>query len=115
MLSFPQEPMLAKPVRQLPPADAMPGGCVYEPKYDGYRALLFVDDVGCRIQSRRGNDITASFPDIAAAADDLIPAGSVVDGELVVWEGGRLEFVELQRRLSSTGNATGIFAVTAGR
>jgi ATP-dependent DNA ligase len=105
MLSFPQQPMLAKPVRQLPPADALPGGCVYEPKYDGYRALLFVDDIGCRIQSRRGNDITASFPDIAAAADDQIPAGNVLDGELVVWEDRRLEFAELQRRLASTGNA----------
>jgi ATP-dependent DNA ligase len=105
MLSFPQEPMLARPVHQIPEPGALPGGCVYEPKLDGYRALLFVDDMGCRIQSRRGQDITASFPDVAAAADDQLPAGVVLDGELVVWSDGRLEFAEVQRRLASTANA----------
>ena len=105
MLSFPQEPMLAKPVDRLPSSDALPGGCVYEPKYDGYRALLFVDDVGCRVQSRRGHDISVSFPDIAETAAEQLPVGVVLDGELVIWGDGQLDFAELQRRLASSATA----------
>lgn len=105
MLSFPQELMLAKPVDRLPASGTLPGGCVYEPKFDGYRALLFVDDVGCRVQSRRGHDISVSFPDIAETAAEQLSAGVVLDGELVVWGDGRLDFAELQRRLASSATA----------
>ena len=105
MLSFPQEPMLAKPVDRLPSSGALPGGCVYEPKFDGYRALLFIDDVGCRVQSRRGRDISVSFPDIAETAAEQLPEGVVLDGELVIWGDGQLDFVELQRRLASSASA----------
>jgi ATP-dependent DNA ligase len=105
MLSFPQEPMLAKPVDRLPAPGALPGGCVYEPKFDGYRALLFVDDVGCRVQSRRGRDISLSFPDIAETAAEQLPEGVVLDGELVIWGEGQLDFAELQRRLASSATA----------
>jgi ATP-dependent DNA ligase len=38
------------------------GGGVYEPKWDGYRGLLFVTDAGVRVQSRRGADLTRGFP-----------------------------------------------------
>ena len=105
VLTFPQELVLASSAKRLPPDDALPGGCVYEPKFDGYRALLFVDGGGCRIQSRRRHDITASFPDIAAVACDQLPSGLVLDGELVVWVGDRLEFSELQHRLASSAEA----------
>jgi ATP-dependent DNA ligase len=101
VLTFPQEPMLARPVTSLPVGDAMAGGCVYEPKFDGYRALLFVADDGCRIQSRRGHDMTEAFADVAEAATATLPAGVVVDGELVVWGDGALDFNALQRRLAS--------------
>jgi ATP-dependent DNA ligase len=97
--------MLAKPVDRLPAPDALPGGCVYEPKFDGYRALLFVDDVGCRVQSRRGHDISLSFPDIAETAAEQLPEGVVLDGELVIWGDGELDFAELQRRLASSATA----------
>jgi len=105
VLSFPQEPMLAKPVDRLPSSEALAGGCVYEPKFDGYRALLFVDDVGCRVQSRRGHDISLSFPDLAEAAAEQLPEGVVLDGELVIWGDGELDFAELQRRLASSAIA----------
>ena len=105
MLPFPQELVLARSVQVLPAAGALPGGCVYEPKFDGYRALLFVDDGTCRIQSRRRQDITASFPDVAAAACDQLPSGTVLDGELVVWVDDRREFSELQQRLASSTEA----------
>jgi len=105
MLPFPQELVLARSARRLPPVDAFPGGCVYEPKYDGYRALLFVHDGRCRIQSRRRQDITASFPDIAAVAGDQLPSGLILDGELVVWVDDRLDFSEIQLRLASAAEA----------
>ena len=101
MLPFPQELVVARSARRIPPADALPGGCVYEPKFDGYRALLFVTDDGCRIQSRRRQDITASFLDVAAVARDQLPSGLVLDGELVVRVDERIEFSELQQRLGS--------------
>jgi ATP-dependent DNA ligase len=91
--------MLARHVSAMPGAGALRGGCVYEPKFDGYRALLFVDDDGCRVQSRRGHDITDAFHDVAAAAFEHLPAGLVLDGEMVVWVGGGLDFGELQQRV----------------
>ncbi|MCD9198734.1 ATP-dependent DNA ligase [Aeromicrobium wangtongii] len=103
MVSFPQDPMLAKHVANLPEPSALPGGCVYEPKLDGYRALLFVTEEGCRVQSRRGHDITDEFRDVAEAAFEQLPAGLVVDGELVVRTRGAFDFGELQRRLARAG------------
>jgi ATP-dependent DNA ligase len=105
VLPFPQELVLARSVELLPAVGALPGGCVYEPKFDGYRALLFIDDSTCLIQSRRRHDITASFPDVAAAARDQLPSGLVLDGELVVWVDDRREFSELQQRLVSSTEA----------
>jgi ATP-dependent DNA ligase len=93
--------MLARPVDALPLGDAMAGGCVYEPKFDGYRALLFVTADGCRVQSRRGHDMTEAFSDVAEAAAASLPDGVVVDGELVVWGTDALDFNELQRRFSA--------------
>lgn len=100
MLPFPQEPMLARAVATLPTGTGLHGGSAYEPKFDGYRALLFVDDDGCRVQSRRGHDITPAFQDVAAAATEQLPAGLVLDGELVVWGTGSLDFAALQRRVA---------------
>ncbi|NRQ49157.1 ATP-dependent DNA ligase [Aeromicrobium stalagmiti] len=99
MLPYPQEPMLARTVHALPDEDALPGGTVYEPKFDGYRALVFVQDGWCRIQSRHGRDITASFPDIVSAAIECLPSGVVLDGEIVVWGDDASDATELQRRL----------------
>jgi ATP-dependent DNA ligase len=103
MLPFPQDPMLARHVAALPQPSALPGGCVYEPKLDGYRALLFVTDEGCRVQSRGGHDITDEFRDVADAAFEQLPAGLVLDGELVVRTRGAFDFGELQRRLARAG------------
>jgi ATP-dependent DNA ligase len=50
------------------------GGCWYEPKFDGYRALVFVGDQGACVQSRRGSDITAAFRDVAEAAAARVTA-----------------------------------------
>jgi ATP-dependent DNA ligase len=110
MLRPPVEPMLARPVEQLPHERALPGGCGYEPKVDGYRALLFVSDRGCLVQSRRGKDLSGSFPDIAAATGQL-PPGMVVDGELaVLGADGVLDFAALQHRLVGGRHARALAA-----
>lgn len=57
-------------------------------------------DVGVSLWSRQGKNLTPYFPELAAAAAE-IPEGCVVDGEVVVWNGGRLDFDALQRRLST--------------
>jgi ATP-dependent DNA ligase len=106
VLSFPQKPALARPAAELPDAEAMPGGAVYEPKFDGYRALLFVHAGECRIQSRAGRDVTHAFPEIAAAAVSSLPSGVVIDGEIVLWGDEVDDFVELERRLNDTATAT---------
>lgn len=95
----PLTPVLASPATRLPTGLALPGGCVYEPKYDGFRSLLFRLDGEVYLQSRAGNDLTDAFPDIAAAALSQLSDGVVVDGELVVLgESGGLDFRQLQAR-----------------
>jgi ATP-dependent DNA ligase len=101
--------MLATPAATLPGPAALTGGSWYEPKFDGYRALVFVDDIegrrAARVQSRRGADLSDAFPDVVAAAAAQLPGGTVVDGELVIWTHGRPDFPALQRRLAQRRNA----------
>ncbi|UOY00441.1 ATP-dependent DNA ligase [Blastococcus sp. PRF04-17] len=90
---------LAKPVAAIPPAHALSGGCRYEPKWDGYRLVVVRTAASTRLWSKQGRDLTDRFPDIAAAALAQVPAGTVVDGEVVIWNGSRLDFGLLQRRM----------------
>lgn len=87
-------PMLATAAEQLPPdSDAW----AYEMKWDGYRAIVEVTDGALRIVSRRGNDLTARYPELAGLAD-AVDLDVVLDGELVVLdETGRPSFQELQQ------------------
>src|SRR5206468_149748 len=73
-----------------------------EPKWDGWRALVFRDAGGVFVQSRTGRPLAAYFPDIARLAREALPPGAVLDGELLVWapDRGRTSFVALQRRIS---------------
>ncbi len=94
--------MLSKAVDHLPTARALPGGCLYEPKWDGYRGLVGVGPGGgVMIRSRRHTDLTPIFPDIADAAAAQLPPGTLLDGELVIWAGDRLDFSALQSRMAS--------------
>lgn len=97
----PIEVALARPVATIPAPDAMPGGCLYEPKWDGFRLVIVRDD-DVSLWSRQGKNLTRHFPDLASAAAEQLPAGVVVDGEAVVWVDDRLSFDELQRRLTSS-------------
>ena len=90
---------LAKPVTAIPPPHALSGGCRYEPKWDGYRLVVVRQGNSTRLWSKQGRDLTDRFPDVAAAALAQVPAGTVVDGEVVIWNGDRLDFGLLQRRM----------------
>ena len=75
---------------------------IFEVKWDGLRCVLFRDPAGhVRLQDRALNDITADVPEVVAAAR-RVPAGSVIDGELVATDGdGRPDYPRLRRRLAA--------------
>jgi ATP-dependent DNA ligase len=78
--------MLARAVDRLPAPHVCGGGCWYEPKLDGYRAIALVDDDrGVWLYSRRGARFNEAYPEIVNAVYEALPAGTVVDGELVRW------------------------------
>ncbi|MFE6272220.1 ATP-dependent DNA ligase [Streptomyces goshikiensis] len=114
MLRPPVEPMLAQAREGIPAPGALPGGLALEPKFDGYRALLFTpSEPGgpVLLQTRRGSLIQRHFPDLVAAAAQLPPA-LVLDGEVVVWQEERLSFEALQRRAASGTRTAGLLART---
>ena len=105
--------MLARAVDAVPGAHALPGGVQYEQKWDGYRLVGF-SAPRPYLQSRRGADLTDAFPEIAAAVATL--GDVVVDGELVIWGDGGLDFPALLQRMASKGaNARRLAADAAGQ
>ncbi|WP_347814597.1 hypothetical protein [Streptomyces sp. Tu 3180] len=92
------EPMLAA----LAPDSALAPGWAAEMKWDGWRALLSLDAGHLVLRSRRGTNLLPSFPEVGSGAAQL-PDATSLDGELVVWEGGRLAFERLQGRLQRRG------------
>jgi len=90
------EPMYALLVQQLPEGSEW----LYEVKFDGYRCLARKDGAGVTLWSRRGNDFTAQFPNIAKACEQL-PPRTLIDGEIVaIDENGRISFNLLQHHRS---------------
>ena len=94
---------LAQLVEQIPEPSALPGGCVYEAKWDGFRLAVVRDGEATSVWSRQGTDLTGRFPDVVAAAAAHVPSGTVLDGEVVMWSlaGERLDFAGLQRRMAA--------------
>jgi ATP-dependent DNA ligase len=93
---------LAQAVEQLPGERALMGGWRYELKWDGYRVGAVCRSGEVRLWSRNGNDFTAKFPDVEAALVAQVDVDCVLDGELVVWTGERLDFGALQQRMANT-------------
>lgn len=89
------EPMLAKPEPGEPPADD--DRFLFEIKWDGFRAMAFVDGEGrYRLLGRRKTDFTKQFPELAPLGD--LPPGCVIDGEIVAMSAGRPVFAALLTR-----------------
>ena len=88
-------PMLAKRVAELPEGD----GWVFEPKWDGFRALVFRDGDEIFIQSRDEKPLNRYFPELVPTLQSALPAKCVLDGEIVIVKNNELDFDLLQLRL----------------
>jgi len=91
----PLEPMLAKAVDGLPDGD----GWLYEPKWDGFRAIVFRDGEEVLIQSRDLKPLDRYFPELATPIRASFPERSVIDGEVVIARDGELDFEALLLRI----------------
>src|SRR5687767_2587843 len=87
--------MLAKLADELPPA----GAYLYEPKWDGFRAIVFRGDEDLYIQSRDSRPLDRYFPELHDALLERLPKNIVVDGEIVIAGPNGLDFDALQLRL----------------
>ncbi len=94
----PVQPMLAKSVTGIPDP-AKHGGLSFEPKWDGFRCLVFKDGDEVELTSRNTKPLTRYFPEVVAAMQEQLPERCVLDGELFVAIGERLEFEKLQERI----------------
>ena len=88
-------PMLAKRVSDLPDGT----GWIFEPKWDGFRALMFRDGDEILIQSRDGKPLNRYFPEVVETLQAQLPTRCVLDGEIVIAQNGTLDFDALQLRL----------------
>jgi ATP-dependent DNA ligase len=91
----PIPPMLAKRVGELPVA----GKWFFEPKWDGFRALVFRDGDEILIQSRDEKSLNRYFPELLEPLQSQLPARCVLDGEIVIARNGALDFDALQLRI----------------
>jgi ATP-dependent DNA ligase len=95
----PVKPMLAKATKSLPPQSAHAAGFLYEPKWDGFRTLVFRDGDEVELGSRNERPMTRYFPEVVAAVRAALPERCVVDGEIVIAGPDGLDFEALQQRI----------------
>src|SRR6266540_3938156 len=89
----PVKPMLAKAV------SILPRDMLYEPKFDGFRCIVFRDGDEVEMGSRKELPMARYFPELVAAAREQLPPRCVVDGEVVLVKGNGLDFELLQQRI----------------
>ncbi|WP_262852730.1 ATP-dependent DNA ligase [Mumia quercus] len=106
----PVRPMLAKSVKGIPDPAKVEGGLSYEPKWDGFRCIVFKDGDTVEMTSRNTRDLTRYFPELVAAFKAQLPPRCVLDGEIVVARDGRLEFEVLQERIHPAASRIGLLA-----
>ena len=95
LIDPPVLPMLAKRV------DKLPGGSkwIYEPKWDGFRTLVFRDGKEVLLQSRDEKSLNRYFPELIDPLLEQLPKKCILDGEIVISRGGSLDFDALQLRI----------------
>lgn len=91
----PFPPMEAKRVETIPSGSEW----IYEPKWDGFRVLVFRDGDKVQLQSKSGQPLARYFPELVAAVLEMNDQHFVLDGEIVIATGGTLSFDDLQLRL----------------
>src|SRR6201991_4610448 len=102
----PVAPMLAKPVADIPP------GQLYEPRWAGFRSVVFRDGAEVEIGSRNERPMTRYFPELVEAVLANFPERAVVDGEIVVADTARntLDFEALQQRIHPAASRVKLLA-----
>ena len=104
-ISPPLPPMLAKAVKTMPEGDLL-----YEPKWDGFRCIVFRDGDEVELSSRGERPLTRYFPELVEAVKRELPARCVVDGEIVLPRGTRLDFDALQQRIHPAASRVTLLA-----
>jgi ATP-dependent DNA ligase len=102
----PVAPMLAKAATKLPTGD----GLFYEPKWDGFRCIVFRDGDEVELGSRNERPLTRYFPEVVAAVKEALPERCVVDGEIVVPRDDRLHFESLLQRIHPAESRVNLLA-----
>src|SRR5919112_4532638 len=102
----PVSPMLAKAATKLPTGD----GFFYEPKWDGFRCIVFRDGDEVELGSRNERPLTRYFPEVVAAVREQLPPRCVVDGEIVIASGPGLDFEALLQRIHPATSRVNLLA-----
>ena len=102
----PVSPMLAKLSRELPAE----GGMLYEPKWDGFRCIVFRDGDEVELGSRNERPLTRYFPELLHPLREQLPARCVLDGEIVIATGGGLDFEALLQRIHPAASRINLLA-----
>lgn len=102
----PVAPMLAKSVKEIPTGDLL-----YEPKWDGFRCIVFRDGDEVELSSRGEKPLTRYFPELVDAVKANLPTRCVIDGEIVIASGDRLEFEALLQRIHPAASRVNKLAV----
>lgn len=105
-VSAPVLPMLAKRVAAIPEGATW----LFEPKWDGFRAVVFRDGDEVLIQSRDGKSLNRYFPELEAPLRAQLPERCVLDGEVVIARGGGLDFDALQLRVHPAASRVRLLA-----
>ncbi len=109
-------PMLAKSVDAVPAPDRVAGGLSYEPKWDGFRALVAWDGTEVEIGSRGAKPLTRYFPELVDAFSRLLPEPCLLDGEIVVAIGDpgaqRLDWSALSQRIHPAASRVAMLSET---
>jgi len=100
----PISPMLAKAVRAIPP------GMHYEAKWDGFRSIVFRDGDEVELGSRNERPMTRYFPELVESLKANLPPRCVLDGEVVIIQGDRLEFESLLLRIHPADSRVNLLA-----
>jgi ATP-dependent DNA ligase len=106
-ISAPLSPMLAKAVKAMPQGDL-----IYEPKWDGFRCIIFRDGDEVELSSRGEKPLTRYFPDLVETVKRELPERCVVDGEVIIRTGQVLDFDKLSQRIHPAASRVKMLAET---
>lgn len=108
-------PMLAKSIPNIPDPESTAGGLLFEPKWDGFRALIRWDGENLEIGSRGAKPLTRYFPELVEALSRLLPEPCLLDGEIVIAEGPagaqRLQWEVLSQRIHPAASRVATLSV----